>query len=125
MIKMIGYLMIGTNDLKKSARFYEELFKDMGVIRAYETEELVSWNFGEGTTLFTITKPYNNNPATVGNGIMVALKVEKTTEVDRLHDKALKQGGVSEGDPGPRGKGFYAAYFRDLDGNKLNFFCYT
>ena len=122
---MIGYLMIGTNDLKKSASFYDSLLKDIGASRAYNTDDLVSWNFGEGTTLFTITRPYDKNPATVGNGVMVALKVKDSNTVDVLHTRALKLGGTNEGDPGPRGKGFYAAYFRDLDGNKLNFFCYT
>lgn len=122
---MIGYLMIGTNDLKKSANFYDNLLKDIGASRAFETDELVAWTFGEGTSLFTITKPFDKNPATVGNGVMVALKAEDSVAVDALHAKALKLGGTNEGDAGPRGKGFYAGYFRDLDGNKLNIYCYT
>lgn len=56
---------------------------------------------------------------------MIALKVADPVAVSALHAKALQLGGSNEGDPGPRGKGFYTAYFRDLDGNKLNFFCYT
>jgi len=122
---MISYLMIGTNDLEKSEIFYDGLLKDMGASKAYQTEDLVAWSFGEGTSLFTITKPFDKQPATAGNGVMVALKAENSAVVDALHAKALKLGGTNEGDPGLRGKGFYAAYFRDLDGNKLNFFCYT
>ncbi|HET8705983.1 MAG TPA: VOC family protein, partial [Pseudomonadales bacterium] len=63
-------------------------------------------------------------PATVGNGVMVALAVEKPEQVDALYNKAIELGGTDEGAPGYRGEGgFYAAYFRDLEGNKLNFFC--
>jgi len=67
--------------------------------------------------------PYDGKPASVGNGVMVALVVDSRDKVDRLHQKALELGGSDEGAPGPRGEGFYAGYFRDLDGNKLNAFC--
>ena len=71
-----------------------------------------------------MTKPYDGKPATVGNGMMVALAAKNTDQVDALHAKALELGGADEGAPGPRGdSGFYAAYFRDLDGNKLSAFC--
>ena len=66
--------------------------------------------------------PYDGNAATVGNGVMVALAVDSTEKVDLLHARALELGGTDEGEPGPRGGNFYAAYFRDLDGNKLNAF---
>jgi predicted lactoylglutathione lyase len=69
-----------------------------------------------------ISKPFDKKPATIGNGVMVALIVDSTAKVDALHRKALQLGGKDEGAPGPRGEGFYAGYFRDLDGNKLNFF---
>jgi predicted lactoylglutathione lyase len=62
--------------------------------------------------------------ATVGNGVMVAIGVAHRSEVDRVHALALELGAGDEGAPGPRGDaGFYAGYFRDLDGNKLNVFC--
>lgn len=122
---MIGYLMLGTNDLEKAVDFYDELFFEMGATRAYETGDSVVWKFGDGPPLFCITKPYDGNPATVGNGVMVALNVGDTDAVDALHTKALALGATSEGDPGPRGKMMYAAYFRDIDGNKLNIHCYT
>ena len=71
----------------------------------------------------SVTVPFDGKPATVGNGVMVALVMDSTDKVDALHAKALELGGTDEGAPGPRGDGFYAAYFRDLDGNKLNAFC--
>jgi len=70
-----------------------------------------------------VALPYDGKPATIGNGCMVALVVDSTAKVDALHARALALGASDEGAPGPRGEGFYAGYFRDLDGNKLNFFC--
>jgi predicted lactoylglutathione lyase len=67
-------------------------------------------------------KPFDKKAATVGNGVMVALMVESVAQVDAVHRKALELGGTDEGAPGQRFEGFYAGYFRDLDGNKLNCF---
>jgi predicted lactoylglutathione lyase len=53
---------------------------------------------------------------------MVALEAKDQAQVDRLYAIALEHGGTCEGPPGPRGDTFYAGYFRDLDGNKLNAF---
>ncbi len=119
---MINYLMIGTNDLEKAAEFYDRLLSEMGASRAFSTDKLVAWSFGEGKTMLAVTIPFDGQPATVGNGTMVALSVENSALVDTLHAKALELGGANEGDPGLRGASFYAGYFRDLDGNKLNFF---
>ena len=69
------------------------------------------------------TLPFDGQPATIGNGSMVALQAKDADQVRRLYEIALANGGVDEGAPGPRGDdGFYAAYFRDPDGNKLNAF---
>lgn len=121
---MIGYITIGTNDLERAIAFYDELLSGIGAAKAFQTGDLTAWRFGEGGTLFTVNKPFDKNMATVGNGVMVALSAESPEAIDKLHAKALELGASNEGDPGPRGKSFYAAYFRDLDGNKLNFFCY-
>ncbi|MEJ2416338.1 MAG: VOC family protein [Exilibacterium sp.] len=122
---MIGYLTIGTNNLETAIAFYDSLLGAMGASKAFQTENLAAWGFGEGSTLLMVTKPFDGNSATVGNGVMVALSVASPEAVDTLHAKALELGAANEGDPGFRGKGFYGAYFRDIDGNKLNFFCYT
>jgi predicted lactoylglutathione lyase len=76
-------------------------------------------------TMLMVFTPYDEQPASVGNGVMVALQAADPATVDRLHAKAIELGATSDGDPGPRGGGFYGGYFRDLDGNKLNFFCFT
>ncbi len=68
----------------------------------------------------SVIKPFDENAASVGNGVMVALEVKSKEEVDSFYKKAIELGASDEGPPGPRGEGFYAGYFRDPDGNKLN-----
>mgnify|MGYP000388011899 CR=1 FL=1 len=121
---MIGYVTLGTNDLDRAAAFYDELLKLVGAGRFMETDTFVAWAVAPDKPALSVTRPYDGNAATVGNGVMVALAVRKPEQVDALHAKAIELGGTDEGAPGPRGdSGFYAAYFRDLDGNKLNAFC--
>ncbi len=120
---MIGYVTLGTNDLEKAAGFYDELLGLIGAGRFMEEESFVAWATSPTTPGMSVTRPYDGNPATVGNGVMVALLVKSPEQVDALHSKALELGGTDEGAPGARGGGFYAGYFRDLDGNKLNAFC--
>lgn len=123
---MIGYVTVGTNDLKRAAQFYDVLFAELGARRFFEMEALIAWNVAHGQAGFAIAKPFDGKPATPGNGTMVALVVDTAEKVNALYRKALELGATDEGAPGPRGdNGFYAAYFRDLDGNKLNFFCMT
>lgn len=121
---MIGYVTLGTNDLNRAAEFYDALLDEIGAGRFMETDTFVAWAVAPDKPGLSVTRPYDGNAATVGNGLMVALVVDSREKVDALHRKALALGGTDEGAPGPRGEGgFYAAYFRDLDGNKLNAFC--
>jgi len=123
---VIGYVTLGTNDLERAAAFYDELLALIGAGRFMETEHFVAWAVAPDRPGLSVTKPHDGNAATVGNGVMVALAVKTPELVQALHAKALELGGTDEGGPGPRGdSGFYAAYFRDLDGNKLNAFCMT
>ncbi|MCJ8295928.1 MAG: VOC family protein, partial [Colwellia sp.] len=89
-----------------------------------ETEQFVAWSTGMEHAGFSITKPYDGKVATVGNGTMIAIMLDSNEQVKSFYDKALSLGATCEGGPGPRSEmaGFYAAYFRDLDGNKLNAF---
>jgi predicted lactoylglutathione lyase len=119
---MIGYTTVGTNDLKRAAGFYDALLAELGAKRAMEMETFIAWATAPNTPMVAIIKPFDKQPATVGNGVMVALLASSKEQVDKIHAKALTLGGKDEGAPGPRGPGFYAGYFRDLDGNKLNAF---
>jgi len=120
---MIGYTTLGTNDLPRAAAFYDELFAVIGVKRMMDFGRGYAWGTGMDKPGFGVMLPFDGQPATVGNGVMVALVVDSQDKVKALHAKALALGGKDEGAPGARGEGFYAAYFRDLDGNKLNAFC--
>ncbi len=123
---MIGYVTLGTNDLERATAFYDELMALIGAGRFMEEETFVAWGTAPEAPGLSVTKPYDGQPATIGNGMMVALAAKNTDQVDTLHAKAMELGGTDEGAPGPRGdSGFYAAYFRDLDGNKLSAFCMT
>jgi catechol 2,3-dioxygenase-like lactoylglutathione lyase family enzyme len=119
---MIGYVTIGTNDLARAASFYDALLAEIGAKRMMENETFVAWAVKPDQPGLGVTMPFDKKPATVGNGVMVALTVDSAAKVDALHRKALQLGGSNEGAPGQRGEGFYAGYFRDLDGNKLNCF---
>lgn len=120
---MIGYVTVGTNDLGKAVAFYDELLGSIGASRFMETDRLIAWAVAPDAPMFCVCKPYDGNPATVGNGVMIALIVNSRDKVDALYNKALELGGSDEGAPGSRIDNFYAGYFRDLDGNKLNAFC--
>ena len=119
---MIGYVTLGTNDLARSAAFYDALAVEMGIGRMMDNETFIAWGTPGGAAGIALTKPFDGQPASVGNGVMVAFEAKDQAQVDQLYTIALEQGGADEGAPGDRGGGFYAGYFRDLDGNKLNAF---
>ena len=120
---MIGYVTLGTNDLPRAIKFYDELLAIMDAQRFMGEEGVFqAWAVSPSAPAISVTKPWDGNAATVGNGTMIALMVESKQLVDKIHAKALELGGKDEGPVGPRMDGFYAGYFRDLDGNKLNVF---
>ncbi len=123
---MLGYITLGTNDLDASAKFYDSLFAQIKVQRIMPGSEkhgYIVWAKDNKSTGFSILKPFNGEASTPGNGHMAALAAGNPEKVKALYNKAIEQGGTCEGEPGDRGNGFYAAYFRDLDGNKLNAYC--
>lgn len=121
---MIGYVTLGTNDLPRAAKFYDAIAEHFGVGRMMDFDMFVAWGEMGGAPGIAATKPFDGEAASVGNGTMVALQVDNPEKVQAIYETALAEGGSDEGAPGPRGDdGFYAAYFRDPDGNKLNAFC--
>ncbi|MFD2166882.1 VOC family protein [Thalassotalea euphylliae] len=122
---MIGYVTVGTNNLPRAVEFFDKLFASVGAGRFIESEQFVAWSVSPEQPGVSVTIPYDGKEATVGNGVMVALVLDSREKVDALYNKAIELGATDEGKPGPRGElsGFYAGYFRDLDGNKFNAFC--
>ena len=124
---MIGYVTLGTNDLNRATAFYDELLGTIGAGRFLEMDTFVAWSRGPEHPGLSVTKPFNGEKATVGNGVMIAIQLDSNEQVDAFYNKAISLGAVCEGKAGPRDEmpGFYAGYFRDLDGNKLNAFHMT
>ena len=120
---MIGYVMVGTNNLDKAIIFYDEVLKIINLTRK-DTDEVCAGytqNNGDGSIEFYVTKPANKKTATFGNGTQVSFLVSSREIVDKFYEIALKAGGTSEGSGGerPEGSGVYYSYIRDLDGNKI------
>lgn len=122
---MIGYTTLGTNDIDRAATFYDPLMALLNGTRLWAFERGIAWGIAHDQPALGLVKPFDGQPATVGNGTMVALKVPTPELVEQVHLLALTLGGQNEGDVGPRGEGFYGGYFRDLDGNKLCVYCTT
>jgi len=116
---MIGYTTIGTNDLDRGRRFYDAALAPLGGRRTLSYERSTYYGNPSRGAMLGITLPFDGEAASVGNGVMVALSAMSRPEVDATHAAALAAGGTCEGPPGQRMDGFYGAYFRDLDGNKL------
>ena len=120
---MVGYATFGTNDLPKAIEFYDALLGEFGAKQIMNLGRMVLYGKGDGGAMFGICQPFDKGSATPGNGAMVAFNMESQENVQKLHAKALELGATSEGEPGERMPGFYAAYFRDADGNKFCGFC--
>jgi len=121
MNKIISFVMIGSNDFKKSSKFYDAIFVPLKIKKIIITERYIG--YGQSSepkdVKFYITKPRNGEPATYGNGSMIAFLAETKEAVNRFHEIALENGAADEGLPGVREDGNYYAYVRDLDGNKI------
>ncbi|MFS6932098.1 VOC family protein [Klebsiella oxytoca] len=127
---MFSYIMLGTNDLPRAITFYDPLMEMLGYPRGGRNEDIAWWGVfnGNNTTALGIGRPFDKQDATTGNGVMVALIARSAEHIQQLHALALNQGSTDEGGLGLRphyGEGFYSAYVRDPDGNKLAFVYYT
>ena len=125
MSKVIGFVMVGTNDLEKSSKFYDSVLVHLGLKKVTITERYIAYGHSsdDDHVKFYITKPHNKENASVGNGTMVALSAETKEAVDKFYTTAIENGATDEGKPGERSDGNYYSYIRDLDGNKITARC--
>jgi len=117
---MIGYATIGTNDLERSTKFYDAVLAPLGGKRTFANGDRMQF-YGSAAApgMIAISKPYDEQPATAGNGSMFGLPAASKEMVDEAYAAAMAAGGVCDGAPGQRLPTFYGAYFRDPDGNKV------
>ncbi|HEX3918538.1 MAG TPA: VOC family protein [Caulobacteraceae bacterium] len=115
---MIGYATIGSNDLEKAKRFYDAVLVPLGGKRSFASDRMQGFA-GEGGAMLAVCTPYDGEKAVPGNGNMVALSAASPDMVGEVYKLALANGATDEGAPGERMPGFYGAYFRDPDGNKV------
>lgn len=120
---MIGYATLGTNDLEKANKFYDELFAEIGIGRVSTYDRMTVWGDANGMGMFSVIEPFDEEPATVGNGTMMAIKLASLEEIRKLHAKALSLGATDEGEPSFRANNMSFGYIRDLEGHKLCFYC--
>jgi catechol 2,3-dioxygenase-like lactoylglutathione lyase family enzyme len=124
---MILYITLGSNDLARSAKFYDAALSPLGYKRLVTKDDEIGYGI-EGDhrqCRLWIVEPYLKLPATWGNGTLLALSAPTRAVVDDFYNAAMQQGGIDEGAPGlrPYHASFYAAYVRDPDGNKLSVVC--
>ena len=116
---MIGYATLGSNDFEKAKAFYDAVLGELGAKRTMTTDRMQGYGSVGGGAMLAICKPWDGQPATAGNGVMISLAATSRADVDKTYAKAMASGAKDEGAPGLRGGDFYGAYFRDPDGNKL------
>jgi len=119
------HVTVGTNDLEKARAFYDSVFEKIGLKRITDLGDNGSiW--GQDAPSFFVLKPANGQPATVGNGVTVSFEAPDRVAIRAFHEAALAAGAKNEGNAGSRdwAPNAYAAYVRDLDGNKLAVYCF-
>jgi catechol 2,3-dioxygenase-like lactoylglutathione lyase family enzyme len=122
---MISYITIGASDLDRAGAFYDAVLGALGNQRLWRQGDWIGYGPDQDHATVMVCAPENGQPAKAGNGIMVGLKAETAEQVDAFHAAAMVHGGTCAGAPGPRpayGEGYYLAYVRDPDGNKLSAF---
>lgn len=119
---MIGYVTIGTSDMARSTAFYDALLAEIGGKQLFGQDRIKFYGTRPGKAMLAVCTPYDGEPQSCGNGVMVSIDAGDRATVDRLYAKARELGAADEGEPGERLPIFYGAYVRDPDGNKLCFY---
>ena len=119
---MLTGACVGTNDLAKAGVFYDQVLATIGMVRLITEPNEIGYGSAGGAAVFWVLTPFNEEPATFGNGTQIMFGATSEAQVKAFHATALSLGGADEGAPGPRdySADYYGAYCRDLDGNKLH-----
>ncbi len=124
---MIGYVMLGTSDLNRAAAYYDATLAPLGLVQVERADTYAAYAPAEAKDAieFYVTTPFNQYPASAGNGTMIAFQAPNMRALEQFHIVGQQAGGSDEGAPGPREEDsdICYAYVRDADGNKLCAFC--
>ena len=120
-MNILDFVMVGSNDYKKSSEFYDAVLEPLKLKKTVTTEKYIGYAHSSDPdkTQFYVTSPVNGEPATFGNGTQITLLADSKEVVDKFYEIAMANGAVDEGEPGVRSDGNYYAYIRDMDGNKI------
>ena len=120
-MNILDFVMVGSNDYKKSSEFYDAILEPLKLKKTVTTEKYIGYAHSSDPdkTQFYVTSPVNGEPATFGNGTQITLLAESKEAVEKFYEIAITKGAVDEGAPGVRSDGNYYAYIRDMDGNKI------
>ena len=120
-MNILNFVMVGSNDYKKSSEFYDAVFEPLKLKKILTTEKYIGYAHSSEPekVIFYITNPVNGKPATKGNGSQVTLTADSKEAVEKFYEIAISKGATNEGAPGVRKDGNYYGYIRDLDGNKI------
>lgn len=124
-MSIFTHVVVGTNDLERSRKFYDATLGALGIKRVMNLEAASLW--GTEGPEFMVTRPGNGLPAIYANGGTISFAARSRAAVHEFHRIALANGGLDEGAPGPRSftPTAYAAYVRDPDGNKICTYCFA
>ena len=120
-MNILDFVMVGSNDYKKSSEFYDAVLKPLKLEKTVTTEKYIGYAHSSepDKAQFYVTNPVNGQPATFGNGTQITLLAESKEAVEKFYEIAISKGATDEGGPGVRSDGNYYAYVRDQDGNKI------
>jgi catechol 2,3-dioxygenase-like lactoylglutathione lyase family enzyme len=120
-MNILDFVMVGSNDYKKSSEFYDAVLEPLKLKKTVITEKYIGYSHSSDPdkTLFYVTNPVNGEPATFGNGTQITLLADSKEAVEKFYEIAISKGATDEGGPGVRSDGNYYAYIRDFDGNKI------
>ena len=123
---MFSHVMVGTNDIERSKRFYDAVLGTLGAgepLRDLASAGHTRLFYRHDGGTFCVSEPINGEAATSANGATIGFKCNSPEQVQEFHDTAVSNGGTSIEEPPGRREGklgaMHLAYVRDLDGNKL------
>jgi catechol 2,3-dioxygenase-like lactoylglutathione lyase family enzyme len=123
---MIDHVSIAVRDLEGLGRFYEAVLATLGYVRLANRPATIG--FGKKYPEFWLNERRNMTPVDADSGVHICLRARSADVVQAFFAAALKAGGSSDGEPGPRSgqmKGYYAAFIRDPEGNRIEAATFT